>query len=170
MARIAASFGTDAFVGVKGPSLDRRVYGMLLRRRHSRVRQRSIRLLLSLAGVALYTGAAQTWVPVNATTAGFGYLLLVLVVASGWGFTEAVVTSVAATLVFNVFFLPPIGTLTIEDPQTPVIGGVHYARQSQILTVQVPPTIISGSTITVSDGIHGQIINNPTITAPTGGS
>ena len=65
---------------------------------------------------------AITWtgyslVPVNATTAGFAYLLLVLMVASFWGFFEASISSIAATLAFNFFFLPPVGRFTIEDPQ-----------------------------------------------------
>lgn len=56
-------------------------------------------------------------IPVNATTVGFAYLLVILVVASTWGFLEAAVASVLATLVFNFFFLPPVGTFTIADPQ-----------------------------------------------------
>src|SRR5438105_7262800 len=87
------------------------------RRRDNGLRQRAIRLVLSLAGVAVLTLAARALAPVNATTAGFGYLLLVLVIASGWGFVEALVASVAATLAFNFFFFPPVGTFTIEDPQ-----------------------------------------------------
>jgi two-component system sensor histidine kinase KdpD len=54
---------------------------------------------------------------VNATTVGFAYLLVILVLASTWGFLEAALASVLATLVFNFFFLPPIGTFTIADPQ-----------------------------------------------------
>jgi two-component system, OmpR family, sensor histidine kinase KdpD len=75
------------------------------------------RLPISLAGVAAVTFAAHWLIRVNATTVGFAYLLLVLVVASTWGFTEAAVASVAATFTFNFFFLPPMGTLTIADPQ-----------------------------------------------------
>jgi two-component system, OmpR family, sensor histidine kinase KdpD len=48
---------------------------------------------------------------------GFAYLLLVLIIASTWGFAEAAVASVAATLTFNFFFLPPVGEFTISDPQ-----------------------------------------------------
>ncbi len=81
------------------------------------LRRLAIRIVLSLAGVAAFTGTASALVPVNATTAGFGYLLLVLVIASIWGFVEALVASAAATLFYNFFFLPPIGTLTIADPQ-----------------------------------------------------
>ncbi|MGP8244122.1 MAG: ATP-binding protein [Bryobacteraceae bacterium] len=75
------------------------------------------RLAASLGGVALITFAAYRVVPVNATTVGFAYLLLVLAVAATWGFLEAAVCAVAATVVFNFFFLPPVGTLTIADPQ-----------------------------------------------------
>jgi two-component system, OmpR family, sensor histidine kinase KdpD len=76
---------------------------------------RPIRILLSLAGLAVLTFAAHSIFQVNATTAGFGYLLLVLVVASIWGFIEASITSIAATLAFNFFFFPPVGTFNIAD-------------------------------------------------------
>jgi two-component system, OmpR family, sensor histidine kinase KdpD len=78
---------------------------------------RVIRLMASLTGVAALTFAAHRVLPVNATTAGFGYLLLVLIIASTWGFVDALAASIAATLVFNYFFFPPIGTFTIEDPK-----------------------------------------------------
>ncbi len=55
--------------------------------------------------------------PVNATTIGFAYLLVVLIIASTWGFFEAALASIAATLTFNFFFLPPVGRFTIADPQ-----------------------------------------------------
>ena len=56
-------------------------------------------------------------IAVNATTIGFAYLLLVLVIATTWGFLESLICSVFATLAFNFFFLEPVGTLTIADPQ-----------------------------------------------------
>jgi two-component system sensor histidine kinase KdpD len=76
-----------------------------------------LRLLLSLAGVTVVTFTGSSLVPVNATTIGFAYLLLVLVVASFWGFFEAALASIGATLTFNFFFLPPVGRFTIADPQ-----------------------------------------------------
>ena len=79
--------------------------------------QRPLRVLICLCGVAIVTFVAYRVIPVNATTAGFAYLLLVLVVASTWGFLEAALSSVLATLTFNFFFFPPIGTFTIADPQ-----------------------------------------------------
>ena len=43
--------------------------------------------------------------------------MLVLAIASTWGFAEASVASVAATLVYNFYFFEPIGTFTIDDPR-----------------------------------------------------
>jgi two-component system sensor histidine kinase KdpD len=71
----------------------------------------------SLAGVAGITLVADRFVPVNAITIGFAYLVLVLIIASTWGFVESALASIAATLAFNFVFLPPVGTFTIADPQ-----------------------------------------------------
>ncbi len=77
----------------------------------------ALRLLVSLAGVAVVTYAAYSIIPRNLTTVGFAYLLLVLVLASTWGLAEATIASFAATLAFNFFFLPPLYKFTIADPQ-----------------------------------------------------
>jgi len=53
----------------------------------------------------------------NPTTVALTLLLLVLVLAANWGLRYAVVTSLAATVLFNFFFLPPIDTFTIADTQ-----------------------------------------------------
>jgi len=55
--------------------------------------------------------------PLNPTTVALTFLLVVLGVASRWGLTIATTTAIVATLAFNYFFLPPIGTFTIADPQ-----------------------------------------------------
>ena len=68
-----------------------------------------MRLLLSVCGVAIVTFFAYRVIPANMTTAGFAYLLLVLVVASTWGFLESAVTTVLSTLTFDFFFVPSIG-------------------------------------------------------------
>jgi two-component system sensor histidine kinase KdpD len=77
----------------------------------------ALRLLLSLAGVVIVTYTAYFIIPHNPTTVGFAFLLLVLLIASTWGLAEATLASLAATLAFNFFFLPPIGKFTIADPQ-----------------------------------------------------
>jgi two-component system, OmpR family, sensor histidine kinase KdpD len=69
--------------------------------------------IVAVAGVTL---ALRTFGTTNATTVALAYLLIVLFVASTGSLLAAVVTSFAATLALNFFFLPPIGTLTIADP------------------------------------------------------
>ncbi len=54
---------------------------------------------------------------VNPTTVALTFLLVVLLLASRWGLTVAITTAVVATLTFNYYFLPPIHTFTIADPQ-----------------------------------------------------
>jgi two-component system sensor histidine kinase KdpD len=46
-----------------------------------------------------------------------GFLVIVLLVAATSRLWVAVTTSFAAVLAFNFFFLPPVGTLTIAEPQ-----------------------------------------------------
>ncbi|MGB7024209.1 MAG: DUF4118 domain-containing protein [Candidatus Acidiferrales bacterium] len=54
---------------------------------------------------------------VNATTVALTYLLAILIVSTAWGLAVAVVMSVTSVLAFNFYFLPPVGTFTIADPQ-----------------------------------------------------
>jgi two-component system sensor histidine kinase KdpD len=79
--------------------------------------QRALRLLAGFTAVAAITFTANRIIPVNATTVGFAYLLAVLVMASTWGFLEAALSSILATLFLNFYFFPPVGTLTIADAQ-----------------------------------------------------
>ena len=79
------------------------------------------RLILRIAAIVAIVGAITILfyrvIPVNATTVGFAYLVAILFVATKWGLVEATVGSIAAVLCFNFFFLPPVGTFTITDPQ-----------------------------------------------------
>lgn len=75
------------------------------------------RAAASLVVVAAITLVCSYVLPVNATTAGFAYLLGILAIAATWGLIESTVASVAAMLCFNFYFLPPVGTFTIADPQ-----------------------------------------------------
>ncbi len=59
----------------------------------------------------------------NDTTVALAYLLAVLLVATVWGSWPAFVASVVGVLCFNFFFLPPLYTLTIADPQNWVALG-----------------------------------------------
>jgi two-component system, OmpR family, sensor histidine kinase KdpD len=57
------------------------------------------------------------WLPVNPTTVGFTFLLIVLVVSAIWGLRYAIFVAVLATAGYNYFFLPPLYQFTIADPQ-----------------------------------------------------
>src|SRR6266849_2462099 len=54
---------------------------------------------------------------VNQTTVALSFLLAILAVSAVWGMAVSVFMSVLAMLSFNYFFLPPVGTFTITDPQ-----------------------------------------------------
>ncbi len=83
----------------------------------SQIVRRFVRLWLSLALIAAATFISYVVIPANATTAGFVFLVGILVIAATWGLVEALVASVAAMLCFSYFFLPPVGRLVIADPQ-----------------------------------------------------
>lgn len=54
---------------------------------------------------------------VNQTTVALSFLLAILAVSAVWGMVVSIFMSVSAMLLFNYFFLPPVGTFTIADPQ-----------------------------------------------------
>ena len=53
---------------------------------------------------------------INPTTVSLVLLLIVLFTATLWGSGPAVVAALVGVICLNFFFLPPIGTLSIEDP------------------------------------------------------
>jgi two-component system sensor histidine kinase KdpD len=63
------------------------------------------------------TFVGARWLHLNPTSIALTFLLGVLGISASWGLRQAVFMSVIATLAFNYFFLPPIGTFTIADPQ-----------------------------------------------------
>ena len=87
-----------------------------------RTRLSGSKLFATLLAVAAVTLACK-YSGVNQTTTGFAYLLTVLFIASAWGLTQTIVASVVAMLCYNFFFLPPIGKLTIADPQNWIALG-----------------------------------------------
>ena len=66
----------------------------IVREENGVLRRCPVRVLVALSGVVLVTYVGYRLVPVNATTIGFAYLLLILIVASTWGFLEAALASV----------------------------------------------------------------------------
>jgi two-component system sensor histidine kinase KdpD len=69
---------------------------------------------LSVTGITL---VGARWLHLNPTTIALAFLLGILAISATWGLRQAVFMSVVATLAFDYFSLPPVGTFTIADPQ-----------------------------------------------------
>jgi two-component system sensor histidine kinase KdpD len=93
---------------------------------------------VALATLVLITLVYTHGISVATTTVVLTYLLAILVVSAWWGLGVSVFMSACATLVLDYFFFPPVGHLTISDPQdwvslcafliTSVIGSDLSAR------------------------------------------
>jgi len=70
--------------------------------------------LAIVAGLTIFYRHARD---VNQTTIALTFLLAILAVSAVWGMAVSVFMSVVSVLAINYFFLPPIGTFTIADPQ-----------------------------------------------------
>jgi two-component system, OmpR family, sensor histidine kinase KdpD len=76
-----------------------------------------VRFIASGAVIAAIVLLYFRWLHVNPSTVGFTFLLAVLLISANWGLRYAIVTSILATVAYNLFFLPPLLRLTIADPQ-----------------------------------------------------
>ena len=77
-------------------------------------------LAVLIASLSALTGAAvllRQLPDVSATTVALAFLLVVLATATVGRLRAAIVVSGAAMLALNFFFLPPLNTFTIADPQ-----------------------------------------------------
>src|SRR6266571_6323687 len=73
--------------------------------------------LVAVLGIAVVTAALKLFGDgINSTTVALALLSVVLFVATIWGSRPAIVTSVLAVICFNFFYLPPVGTFRIRDP------------------------------------------------------
>ena len=72
--------------------------------------------LAGLTGVALVTFVAFR-LHLNLSSSGSLYFLIVVMVSIVWGFWEASVTSLIAVGCLNYFFVPPVFTWSVADPQ-----------------------------------------------------
>ncbi len=68
-----------------------------------------------------------TLVRVNPTTVALTLLLAILLVSAAWGLGVAIFMSAIATLCFNYFFFPPVGSFNIADSQNWVALGAFLA-------------------------------------------
>lgn len=54
---------------------------------------------------------------INPTTVALAFLLIVVFVATAWGSKPAVLASLLGVMSFNFFFLPPVHTFNISEPE-----------------------------------------------------
>ena len=81
------------------------------------VRPRLIDLAAAIVALAVVVVGLRLLTVANPTTIALMLLLVVLGAATLSGLWVASATAVASVLAFNYFFLPPIGTFTISDPE-----------------------------------------------------
>jgi two-component system sensor histidine kinase KdpD len=70
-----------------------------------------------VVSVAAVTYAGFYVFHVNALVTGFALILIVLIVAGRWGLFESIATSIVAMLCLDYYFLPPLLSLRIAEPQ-----------------------------------------------------
>src|ERR1700679_3571551 len=76
-----------------------------------------IRFVAMTAAALLVVLVYRSILHVNQTTVALTFLVMVQVTAFRWGLVYSVCLSLGCTLLYNYFFLPPIGSFTIADPQ-----------------------------------------------------
>jgi two-component system sensor histidine kinase KdpD len=96
------------------------------------------RIAVSVGAIAAVTTLYFRFLPVNPTTVALSYVVVIFLIATGWGIAEAMAASLVATVCFNVFFLPPVGTLTIADPQ-------NWVALAVFLLTSIVASQLSGS-------------------------
>jgi two-component system sensor histidine kinase KdpD len=74
--------------------------------------------LFAVCGVVAVTGALAPFNDrLSSTTVALALLLVVLFAATGWGSRPAILAALLGVACFNFFFLPPLYTFTIANPQ-----------------------------------------------------
>ena len=80
------------------------------------VRTPVLRYGVIVVGLAIVVALGRS-LDLNPTAVALIFLIGVLFASAYWGLRYALVLSIVATAVFNFFFLPPIYTFTVADPQ-----------------------------------------------------
>jgi two-component system sensor histidine kinase KdpD len=80
-------------------------------------RQLVLRYAAMTAAALLVVLVYRRILHVNQTTVALTFLVMVQLAAFSWGLVYSVWLAIGCTLLYNYFFLPPIGSFTIADPQ-----------------------------------------------------
>ena len=97
------------------------------------LRSRAAGYVSAVLGIAAVTAIGAPFQDrLNNTTVALALLLVVLFVAMLWGSWPGRAASVLGVLCFNFFFLPPLYTFTIADPQNWVALTVFFITASTV--------------------------------------
>jgi two-component system sensor histidine kinase KdpD len=91
------------------------------------IRRDTVVMLGGLAGVAIAVELLRGIPGVSTTTVALLLLLIVLATATFARLRVAVLTSVVSMLAFNFFFIQPVGSFFVADPQNWVVLAVFLA-------------------------------------------
>jgi two-component system sensor histidine kinase KdpD len=105
-----------AVIFIRTSELSRPSYNAEVKIGAKDVRTQALRYVIAVAGIGAIT-FVDFKLKVNHTTVALMFLVMVLLTSAYWGLRYAVVMAIVATAAFNFFFLPPVGTFTIADPQ-----------------------------------------------------
>jgi len=137
--------------------------------------------ILGIAALLIITAIYRHAELANVTTVGFTFLLAILIASGISGLTTSILMSIVATLLYDFYFIPPIGTLNITDPQdwialsafliTSVVGSslsqwarrqtreAHSRRQEAVQLYDLSQRLLSaGDTTTLCNSIPGNIV------------
>lgn len=118
----------------------------------------------ALAGVGAITFLYDRCLHVNATTVALTYLLFILFLSTRWGLKYAIASSIAATACYNFFFLPPVHTFTVSDPQNLIallvllITSVVSSRMSERIREESWQTLIRQAELEVLYGLSRALL------------
>ena len=125
------------------------------------------------AGLAAITGIYDRFLHVNATTVALTYLLFILFLSTQWGLSYAIAGSLAATACYNFFFLPPVHTFTVSDPQNLVallvllITSVVASRMSERIRNESRQAILRQSELEVLYSLSRALIQTDELSVLT---
>ncbi len=83
----------------------------------SRSRALVFRSVAMTSAAALVVLVYRRILHVNQTTVALTFLVMVQIAAFRWGLVSSVCLAIGCTLLYNFYFLPPVGSFTIADPQ-----------------------------------------------------
>ncbi len=126
--------------------------------------------VLGLAGTTLLY---DRYLHVNTTTVALSFLLFILFLSTRWGLRYAVVTSFAAAASYNFFFLPPVHTFTISDPQNLValvallVTAVVSSRMSELARTESRQALVRQSELEVLYSLSRGLMQTDELSALT---